>query len=333
MKLARVKILLVLILLSLLGSKYALADEVIQPSQLEYAADVISVKGGNLRIKRITSPLWFRGHVNTPNYVKDILETDENTVACIEFLNGSQLGINKGTTIEIISTTGARDITKRSVIQKIMLKSGTIWAKITGRKSRNFQVDTNKGVLGVKGTEFVVESKPEEDYEKITVLEGSVEYVPKKEEANKQTEESKEYLLTPGDEITFEENKPPKREKKSVEELRNALDMRFPGLNPVEQAIVSAFAYNAIGAIPGASQALSIARETLDFVDNPERYIANRVASEISSRTGVWIPGGIFGGGGRRSSSSSPPKIEDLQPNGDTIYTYYPEFKWKKIKK
>jgi len=292
--------------------------ETAKTAGLVYAADVISVSGPDFKIKRITSPHWFFGKVNMPSYVKDLLETDKNTIACIEFTNGSQLGINKGTTIEIISSTAAKDITQRGVVEKVVIKTGTIWAKVTGMQGQEFKVETGKGVLGVKGTEFVVETD-EQDNEKITVLDGKVDYTPKEG----RTEE-----LTPGDELFLERGLGPVRHRKTVQELRNALNLSFPGLNPKEQAILSIFAHHVIGSIPGSSNALGIANETLDLVEDPERYVIRKAESEIGGRIGLPIPGGIFGGGEKEPKDY---KVKSLSPDGTIIKTYFPEFSWDKV--
>jgi hypothetical protein len=288
----------------------------VQGQELVYAADIISITGNNLRVKRITGPHYMKGRLNMPNYVKDLLETDSDTVAAIEFTDGSQLGINKNTQVEIISVSDAKDITNRGLVEKVVLKSGTVWARISGRDTRGFKVETGKSVIGVRGTEFIVETD-EKGKEKVTVLEGSVDFT-----AEGQSPE----ILNPGDEVIFDESRTYERRQQDVSELRDAINLRLPGLNPVEQTIVSVFRYHVIGAIPGAGNALYIADQTLNFVANPEQFVADRAVSELRSRTGLPVPGISLG-------SSKPRKatpIGNLCPDGDTIKTYYPEFTWDK---
>jgi len=253
-------------------------------SGLVYVADIISVQGDGMRIKRVNSPHYLKGRVNMPDYVKDIIETDKNTMACIEFLNGSQIGVNKNTSVEIISSSQAKDITQRSTVQKIVLKSGTIWSKIRGKDS-NLKIQTGKGVLGVKGTEFVVESDTENNTEKVTVLEGEVEYSPESGETQS---------VTPGEEIVIEPDKRIKRRKVDIKKLRDALNLRFPNLHPGAQMVIGVFSGRLLGRLaPNAARALSIARETTYLVENPEGYLKRRAASEVSRRTGVYVPGGV----------------------------------------
>jgi hypothetical protein len=288
-----------------------------QAQTLVYAADVISVSGNNFRIKRINSPHYMKGRVNMPNYVRDLLETDGDTVAAIEFTDGSQLGINANTQIEIVSVADAKDITNRGFVEKVVLKSGTIWAKISGRDTKGFKVETGKGVIGVRGTEFIVETD-EEGKEKVTVLSGSVDYTPE----GKKTE-----VLNPGDEIVFDMYHTVDRRHQDVRDLRNAVNLRFPGLNPVEQTILSVFKYHVIGSIPGAGNALYVANQTMNFIENPEQFVADRAVSEIRSKTGLPIPG-ISLGGGKKKQEVKP--IQNLKPDGVMVETYYPEFTWDK---
>ncbi len=292
---------------------------------LIYAADVLSIRGSGFRLKRVSSPHWMRGRENMPNYVSDILETDKDSMACIEFLNGSQLGINKGTKVEIISTAGVRDITQRGTVEKVILKSGTIWAKVSGQKQETFNVETSKGVLGVKGTEFVVESDPEQDEEKVTVLEGEVVFEPSQGDS---------LSITPGQEVTYGRDMEARVVKRTIDDLRNALNGRFPGLNPQEQAIVSIFTSRlGLRGMRHARQALSVASQTMSLVENPEEFVKRRAISEASSRSPVRIPGGVFGSGSRPKKEEPPKKIEGLSPDGETIDTYYPQFSWDKHEK
>ena len=289
-------------------------------TSLTYVADVVHVEGEGLRIKRTNSPHWLFGKINMPDYVQDVIETDKNTVACIEFLNGSQVGINKGTKIEIVSSYQVKDITQRSSVEKIILKSGTIWAKVRGQK-QPLQVQAGKGVLGIKGTEFLVESDPSEDTEKVTVLEGEVEYT---------TNEGQTESVTSGEEITVKEKRIQRR-RVALQKLRDVLNARFPGLSPKQQAIRAVFACRLMARSSWrTSNALGIANQTTYLVENPDSYIKNRANSEVSRRTGVHIPGGIFGRRPKQQKKNTVrPKI--ISPRNDTIVTYYPKFTWEKV--
>lgn len=315
---------LVLVLFMLHGSDLLFAqDKGTQKKdpQLQYVADVISVQGEGLRIKRTNSPHWVFGKVNMPDYLKDIIETDKNTMACIEFMNGSQVGVNKSTQIEIISTYEVKDITNRSAIEKIVLKSGTMWAKVRNQKEP-LKVQAGKGVMGIKGTEFIVESDPSTDTEKLTVLEGEVEYTPEKGE---------QQAVSSGEEISIDRENKVERRRVDIKKLRDALNLRFPGLNPGEQAIVGVFSSHLYSRMSyGAANALNIANQTTYLVEDPDGYLKDRATSEVGNRTGVYIPGGIFGRKEKRQERREMIP-QNLSPDNEEISTYYPKFTWDKV--
>lgn len=298
------------------GGKSLLAKG--KESDLVYVADVISIQGNGLKIKRTNSPHWLMGRVNMADYKLDVLETDGNTIACIEFHNGSQVGINKDTKIEIISDTGVNDITRRSLVKKIVLKSGAMWAKIRG-KNQDFNVQTGKGTLGVKGTEFVVESNASR--EKVSVLEGTVDFTPAK---------GTSLDLTPGDVLDVQADKPLAPVKVGIDQLRKALNGQFPGMDPRAQMILGVFSAQMRGQL-GANMdmALGQAGQVMDAAD-PEK-IKGMVDSKINEHTGGHLGGvlGRFGGG--ESKPKEPAKVQNLKPDGGTIDTYYPKFTWDKV--
>ncbi|MCD4783420.1 MAG: FecR family protein [Candidatus Eremiobacteraeota bacterium] len=287
-----------------------------EKSGLEYVADVISVQGDGLKIKRVNSG-WFQGRVNMADYKLDKLETDGNTVACIELLNGSQIGMNKNTKIEIITSTQVKDITKRSIVRSLVVKSGAIWAKIRG-KDNNLKVQTGKGVLGVKGTEFFISWDPSTSHEEVSVLHGVVDFT---------VSSGKVETLRAGDQLLFDLNKPFARKRVAVSKLREVLNGRFPGLDPRAQAIIGVFAARFMGRIgTRAHRALRMADQTMSLVDNPESYIK----SHIRSRVPVRIPSGIFGQR-KPPKKKKAEKAKNLKPNGGTLKSYYPKFTWDKV--
>lgn len=290
---------------------------------LVYAADIISVKGNGMRIKRITSPHWLRGRLHMANYVKDILETDSDTIACIEFLNGSQLGINKDARIEIISTSDVRDITRRGIIKKIMVKAGTVWAKITRKQPEGFSVETNRGVLGVKGTEFVVQVDPVKKEEKVTVLEGRVSY---------QSGEAGPKILNPGDVLSLLGGGMPRIAQFAVSDLQNQLRKEFPALNPQLQSLLAVKFGDALSSVNTAqlNRALGQAHALQSQISHMDALVQQQL-SKVKSQ----VPGG-FGNipfGGRISSSQKKEvkQVKNLAPNQKIVSTYFPKFTWDKL--
>jgi len=288
-----------------------------EKSGLEYVADVISVQGNGLKIKRVNTG-WFQGRVNMADYKLDQLETDGNTVACIELLNGSQVGLNKNTKIEIVSSTQVKDLTKRSIMRSLVLKSGAIWAKIRG-KDNDLKVQTGKGVLGVKGTEFFISWDPSVKKEEVAVLDGVVDF---------RVRSGKVEVLKAGDRLLFDADKPFARSRVAVSKLREVLNGKFPGLDPRAQAIVGVFAARFMGRMgPEARRALGRAQQTMNLVDNPESFIRSHIPSNVPVR----VPSGIFGHRKPAKKKKKAQRAKNLKPNNETIRTYYPKFTWDKV--
>lgn len=287
---------------------------------LEYVANIVAIQG-SLSVKRVVSPRWLAGRLNMLTYLKDTLKTDAGSVACIEFLNGSKVSINKNTTVEIISSSAARDVTKRPIVSGMILRAGAVWGTITGTGEDNLKIQTQSGVLGIRGTEFVLESNSPEDT-KLTVLKGEVEF----------QSSTGTYSAVPGDVVSFVKGQETSREHKSdLTALRNTLNLNFPGLDPVQQSLISVFTSSLLGAAsPGTSAALSQAREAVSFAEDPEAYAQNYAIGQAQSHVPIPIPfGGLFGGGSKPADQPLEKSPENLKPQGETILSYLPEFSWQ----
>ena len=292
---------------------------------LTYAADIISVKGNGLRLKRISSPHWLIGRMNMPDYVKDLVETDKETVACLEFLNGSQLGINKGTTVEIISTSEIKDITRRGVVEKVILKSGTVWAKVTKSQSESFNIETQNGVLGVKGTEFVVEVDPTTKTEKVTILDGKVEFRPLSGAAQ---------MLKPGDILSLVGKNAPKVMQQSMDEIRKNLNSQFPVLNPNMQSMIAAQFKGSMSMMneEEMNKAAKNAEAMMgQMEESMKKFQEDMDKKSDSDKGGINIPNPFGKKKPKEEKKSGAKKVSDLSPNNKTIDTYFPQFKWKKV--
>lgn len=133
-------------------------------------ARVESISGdGNLFYKQQDD--WFRAYVEMDNYKGQHLKTDANSMATLTFNLGGQANINKGTEIEI---SGDRDI--EVVGNTIVVKSGTLWAKVNKQKEE-LKIKTSGGVMGIRGTEFVVQVLDNGET-KFSLLEGVVDVYP-----------------------------------------------------------------------------------------------------------------------------------------------------------
>ncbi len=80
-------------------------------------------------------------------YQKDVITTDNNTVAAIEFSIGGRAGINRNSQIVITSERSVKS-TAESPWPKI--SKGGMWAKC-GKLKEPLEIQTNGGVTGIKG--------------------------------------------------------------------------------------------------------------------------------------------------------------------------------------
>lgn len=298
------------------AAKKAAADP--KTKDLTYAADIISVKGNGLRLKRISSPHWLIGRINMADYVKDLVETDKDTVACLEFLNGSQLGINKGTIVEIISTSDVKDITRRGIVEKVILRSGTVWAKVTKSESESFNVETQNGVLGVKGTEFVVEVDPAKKMEKITILNGQVEYKPLSGAA---------HMLKPGDVMSMMGKDAPKVIQQNMEEIMKNLNQQFPVLNPNMQSMLAAQFKGGMSTM-NEEEMNKAANEAQAMMGQMEESL-KKFEEDLNKKSDSGFPNPFAKKKPKDENKAN--KAADMSPNNATVDTYFPQFKWKKV--
>ncbi|MBI2265828.1 MAG: FecR domain-containing protein [Armatimonadetes bacterium] len=196
----------------------------------KHCADVIYLKGDDITARKVDEQKWVVAFVNMPDYLHDSIKTGDKSVATIEFVNGSQIGINKGTEIWIESESSAKDVTKRSLPKKITLKAGALWAKLRKAEAEeNLQFHTRGGVIGVKGTEFVLEET--KDKTRISVLGGQVDYM----------SEGKTTPVPAGSELEDALGTAPQVFEKGIEELRKILNQGFPDLDPALNSMKSVF--------------------------------------------------------------------------------------------
>lgn len=96
---------------------------------------------------------------NSTGYIKDRYQTDPNTVAALEFLIGGRVGINCDTQIEIVNE---RSVADGSAVKRVILNNGSLWVKADARALKQpIEIQTNGGVMGIKGTEFTAEIQPD----------------------------------------------------------------------------------------------------------------------------------------------------------------------------
>lgn len=113
---------------------------------------------------------YFSAFVGTTGALKDRFKTSADTVAALEFLLGGRVGINRNTEIEVVNE---RSVAATNVpIQRVILHQGALWFK-SDRLKKPLEIQTSGGIMGIKGTEFTLESEPNNT--QLSVLEGAVE--------------------------------------------------------------------------------------------------------------------------------------------------------------
>lgn len=168
---------LVGLVVSLVGTSFG-------QNSTEYVAKVMGIDGSSLTTNRRTEGRWFQAYSGMKSYLTERLRTGEQTSAMLEFAIGGRAGINRNTEIEIV---GLRDV--ETVGNKIVVKTGTMWAKIDKQKKR-LQIQTAGGVIGVEGTELLVAHDPETKVSEVLLFEGRITLTDDK--GNKKT-------MNPGD--------------------------------------------------------------------------------------------------------------------------------------
>ena len=102
----------------------------------------------------------YRVTVNATGYVRDHFVTNKNTVAALEFLIGGRVGLNKDSDIQIVDDHSIKD--GKTSVTRIILKSGAMWVKADAASLKQpLEIQTNGGVMGIKGTEFSIETTAE----------------------------------------------------------------------------------------------------------------------------------------------------------------------------
>ena len=154
------------VLLGLALTAWAWAEE---PVVRVIDAKSKSARPVELAHRKPADPSWYPAYVGTRGEVKDQFKTGPETVAALEFFIGGRVAVVPGSEIEIVTDHSIADRTR---LKRVVLKSGSIWMK-SGKLKEPLEIQTNGGVMGIKGTEFTVEAVGEQTT--LSVMEGSVE--------------------------------------------------------------------------------------------------------------------------------------------------------------
>lgn len=133
------------------GEEAVLRVQSIRPVSQEKAAVLQQRRAGESKAFQVSE--------NSTGYLKDHYLTDPNTVAALEFLIGGRVGINSSTEIEILNE---RSVSDGSAVKRVVLSSGSLWVKADAKSLKQpLEIQTNGGVMGIKGTEFTAEVLPD----------------------------------------------------------------------------------------------------------------------------------------------------------------------------
>ena len=176
---------------------------------------------GEVTYRRTTDPegRWSAAFPELRNKLLDHVRTGRESVATLEFDIGGRVGVNSNSEIEIVSQRKVEAV-DAGMVDTLIVTGGGIWARINKGQRTQLQVQTSGGVMGIKGTEFTVETDAEGN-SRLTVLEGSVELTP---------ETGDPVMVEPGDVVSFLRTGIRDRVRRPLEELRNQLRGRFAAI-------------------------------------------------------------------------------------------------------
>ncbi len=158
-----------LLAVSILGN-----PAVANPSKEDVIARVFDVSGKGLKFKRDGKSDWENGKKDSAGFIRDHFKTDAKTSAALELLIGARLGIKPDTEIVLLDEDEAGQVMGDKKVRKIALNSGSVYAKFN-KQDTPLKIQTRGGVMGIKGTEFEVETADNGETS-VMLLEGSVDY-------------------------------------------------------------------------------------------------------------------------------------------------------------
>jgi uncharacterized cupin superfamily protein len=164
-----------------------------------------------LEVQKANTSKWYRAHLEQDANIKDLFRTDPDSLASIMFFLGGKASMGKNSKIQIISEKGINVLGPG-----VELQEGVFWARFNlknkpdGNQPAPIQVKTAGGVMGIRGTEFVVQID-ENGFTKLSLLDGDVDINPDEGEA---------FQAKPGNEVTFGPNTPLLHQALAVADLR-----------------------------------------------------------------------------------------------------------------
>lgn len=280
----------------------------------------VSAINGKLEVQRENVKEWTPASIKMFGYIYDQFKTDSSSVADLEFFIGGHVGINKNTVIEIVGTREVKDVAKKSALQKIVIKTGAIWAKFKGQ-NQDLKFQTKGGVLAIKGTEFIIEEKQDSKETEISVLEGEVAY----------TAPSGQISAKAGDKITIAWEKVPVVHHYNPEELRKECENKYAELYNAIKDILRfvSIAQAVTGHSVAGSESLGYAYMAAEVINDPNEAVKKYAVQEVSKH----VPGPFGSVIGSIASQPKEKKKPDfpsnLSPNQSVVTGLNPSFSWE----
>lgn len=249
----------------------------------------------------------------------DQYRTDEQTVAALSFVLGGRVGINKGSVVEIVSERSVTD--KTVTVNKIILRQGGIWAKVA-KQTNPLLIQTNGGVMGIKGTEFVIESEPAGSTS-IGVLEGQVAYTDK---SGKETPP-----ISPGQEYTTDSaGVTSQTGNGSVDDLREHYSKEDAWRDFCTAINVLEF-FSRFTPIRGVAETAYYGDLAMALANHPGQVVTDRGFQEASNRLPISIP--ISNPFHHEPSPLFPTelKVDDKKGQDVVADSAYPHFSWRGV--
>lgn len=294
-------------------SGQSLADEA------RAVGSVVDIDGPVLMTNRLKESKWYQAYPSMNTYFRERMKADEKTTATIEFAVGGRAVISPGTEVEIVDQEA----------KVLKVKNGALWAKFD-KQDTEFQIQTAGGVMGIEGTEFLVETDPKTGDTKLVVIEGAVS-------VDNQTGDS---LVEPGKEAKFGEQALDVAEYAAYNTPESAMrDAAFSRVDPDTAAVLRPVVNRILWRVGSRgllgryfySTELWYARRAIAFFRDPKRAFRNEASREISRRTGG-IGGGMFRAG-FDAATKDPEPVREIETrtakSGSAGEGGRPEFKWK----
>jgi len=256
--------------------------------------------------RKASDKQWYPAFVGTEGAVTDHFKTDPQTVAALEFFIGGRVGVARDTDLEIITDRSVSPAAP--TIQRIVLHSGTLWMKSGGKLARPLEIQTNGGTMGIKGTEFTLETKPD-SATKLAVLEGSVEV----------KDQNQKYLgvAQAGDVYSLKTDAEPQQRHVDIAELRRETNQMLLDTGIADVAFsIEDYKQEAAALRAGVSDASKRAQELLEKLNSLQTK-DDRQGYYLAAPFQNAIRAGVSPSGGSRMSSPTA-----LVPKAETLFAW-----------